>query len=644
MIRCAKKLKPILSRLFNKACRDVKKLVKKNVLIHEQEIAAKCKSDPKLLFSYINKQRSCSNEIKSIRKSNGELSDDTSTIANVLNEAFQMVFTRDDENQNFPTFEMRCHAKCSINPLEAFKPRTIESYLLQLNKRKNGSMDGVHPYVLSECSISLCKPLSMIFIKSFELGKLPDIWKYANITPLYKKGDKYDPLNYRPISLTSICCKVMERILREIIMDHIICNNLLTNHQHGFVNNKSCLTNLIETLDIVTETLSRGFNSILVYLDFAKAFDSVQHQLLMHKLAAYGINGKLFNWIKEFLSNRRQRVNIKGVNSEWAAVTSGVPQGAVLSTLLFIIYINDMPDVMDHHLCKLFADDSKLICTIKNSNDLTTLQYDLDKLVDWANKWKLNFNIGKCKFMKLISPRDGIMKDFKLYMTKDGVEHEIGETKVERDLGVHIQNDLKWSTQIKLSCLKANNMIATLRRTFTYWNKQIFLKLYCTFVRPHLEYCVQAWNPSLKKDIAKLEKIQRRATKLIPEIRKKSYEERLRYLGLTTLEKRRERGDVIQYFKFHSGINKISWYNGNRLMVSGRGDGPAAGVRGNHHRIARQLTTVEARRNFITNRVVKNWNKLPSNVINSISVNGFKKRFDEINSEAQCSQFRNLLL
>ena len=150
-----------------------------------------------------------------------------------------------------------------------------------------------------------------------------------------------------------------------------------------------------------------------------------------------------------------------------------------------------------------------------------------------------------------------------------------------------------------------------------------------------MEYCVQAWNPSLKKEIIELEKVQRKATKLIPTIRKWSYEKRLNYLGLTTLECRRARGDIIQYFKANAGFNKINWFNSNRLMLLGRDDGPASGVRGNCHRIARQLTTVEARRNFISNRIVSQWNRIPSTIINSNTVNSFKKKYDDFNKEDQ---------
>jgi hypothetical protein len=303
-------------------------------------------------------------------------------------------------------------------------------------------------------------------------------------------------------------------------------------------------------------------------------------------------------------------------------------KGSVIGALLFVIYINDLPEITSH-LCKLFADDSKLIATIRNTNDLMILQNDLDKLVDWSNTWKMKFNSKKCKIVKFESSRDYIMNGFDLTMTdSSGNNHKLEESKSERDLGVYVQSNLKWTEQVKHSCNKAYNMINTLKRTFKYWDKAIFLKLYCTYIRPHLEYCIQAWNPSFKKDIAELEKVQRRATKMVPCISNMPYDKRLAYLNLQTLDKRRQRGDLIQYFKIYKGFNKLNWYNMNRLMISNRQDGPSSGVRGNNHRLARQLTKLECRKNFISNRVVTNWNKLPESIIDSSTIVQFKKRYD----------------
>ena len=218
--------------------------------------------------------------------------------------------------------------------------------LKKLNKFKSVGTDGISTFVLKECQIAFSTILSTIFIKSYESSELPEDWKRANVCPIFKKGSKTNPANYRPISLTSVTCKIMERLIRDIMMKHLLDNNLISEHQHGFVKFKSCITNLLEALDIITETLNRGFMAALIFLDFSKAFDKVCHAALIYKLKAYGFDEKIINWIEQFLKNRKQRVNIGGIFSDWANVNSSVPQGSVLATLLFIIFINDMPEMV----------------------------------------------------------------------------------------------------------------------------------------------------------------------------------------------------------------------------------------------------------------------------------------------------------
>ncbi len=192
----------------------------------------------------------------------------------------------------------------------------------------------------------------------------------------------------------------MESIVRDSIMKHLIDNKLISTEQHGFVKNKSCVTNLLETLDLITQALEDGFPIDIIFLDFAKAFDSVPHERLCSKLSAYGINGELLNWCKGFLSNRTQRVVLGKYVSDWKAVLSGVPQGSVLGPLLFVIFINDLV-FNKTNKCKLYADDTKVISIIKSQDDISNLQDDLDKMVEWSDKWLVKFNNDKCKVMHI---------------------------------------------------------------------------------------------------------------------------------------------------------------------------------------------------------------------------------------------------
>ena len=211
----------------------------------------------------------------------------------------------------------------------------------------------------------------MLAQQSLTSGSLPNLWKRAHVTPIHKKGCKFQPSNYRPISLTSQVVKLIESIIREQLWDFLTKSNALNPCQHGLVKCKSCFTNLLESHNAWTGALDSGFGIDVIYLDYSKAFDSVPHLRLISKLQAYGIRGNLPKWIKNFLIGRQQKVILNGSSSQWTEVTSGVPQGLVLGPLLFILYVNDITDGVQSTL-EMFADDSKLYRIIQNPCDTDT--------------------------------------------------------------------------------------------------------------------------------------------------------------------------------------------------------------------------------------------------------------------------------
>jgi hypothetical protein len=618
---------------YNKQCRLVKKLVKRARREYEMKIASESKSNPKLVYSYINNQLKNKSGIKSLVGKDGIELRGIEEITECLNNEFLEAFTKDDgqtePNTSLMHKSIKIVSKMSIDPETAFNQDAVKIRLESLDLYKAPGVDGISPFVLNKCSDVLSYPLSLMYIKSFKTGMVPSAWKSANVSPIFKKGVKSCPSNYRPVSLTSILCRVKERILRDEMVRYLITNKLISQDQHGFVPAKSCITNLIETMDIVTEALNRGFFVILILLDFSRAFDTVCHRFLIAKLEAYGFDAAIVNWIRNFLSNRKQRVVMGTAYSEWVEVASGVPQGSVLGPLLFVIFINDMPQ-LTNHFCKLYADDSKLIGVVKNSKDIELLQADLDVLVEWANQWGMRFNIDKCKVMEIQSNKfNKINIDYTLSMISDGSRVNLTKTEREKDLGVTLNRKLKFCDHIDQAILKGNKVLGMLRKAFKYWNKWMFRKLYGSFIRPHLEYGAAVWNPHQKKDVKKLEKVQRRATKLVPEVRSLPYEDRLGALNIQSLEDRRKRGDLIQYFKFYKGFNKIKWFHSNIPMASLSTDGPARSIRGTSHRVTKQLSKIDARDSFLSNRIVNDWNSLPNEIVNSKSVNQFKNRLDE---------------
>ena len=223
---------------------------------------------------------------------------------------------------------------------------------------------------------SLAVPLAHLYRRSLDTGLLPQDWTVARVVPIYKKGDRQSPSNYRPISLTAVPCKILESLIRDQMLSHLTEQRLLSEHQHGFRPKRSCSTQLLEVLDAWTRELECGNPVDVVYLDFQKAFDSVPHLRLLSKLRSYGITGKLLDWIASFLTGRKQQVVLEGHRSDWSDVASGVPQGSVLGPLLFLVYVNDLPDIIQCGI-KLFADDTKMYTSVSSTDDAALLQSDL---------------------------------------------------------------------------------------------------------------------------------------------------------------------------------------------------------------------------------------------------------------------------
>ena len=294
---------------------------------------------------------------------------------------------------------------------------------------------------------------------------------------------------------------------------------------------------MVYCLDLWTQILDEQGGCLdAIYLDFSKAFDSVPHQRLLNKLRTYGINGNILSWCESFLTGRRQRVVINSVASDWSDVLSGVPQGSVLGPLLFLLFINDMPDVV-HNVIALFADDAKLFSSIRSDSDMLRLRHDIYNLTEWSDKWQLQFNIGKCKSLHLghNNKRDD-------YFMRVGILEKV---EVEKDLGVHVDEKLSFKQHIEYEISKANQILGLIRRSFDYLDARSLVSLYTSRVRPLLEYCNVVAYPRFSYQCEMLESVQRRATKMIPQLKSLDYAERLKLLKLPSLYYRRARGDIF---------------------------------------------------------------------------------------------------
>ena len=591
--------------------RKSKKLIKQSKRSLESRIAINSKTNPKEFYGYIRKKKTIAPTIGPLKNEKGESTRDETKMAKLLNNFFASVFTVENIDSIPPISPLQIDSENTLCNI-VFHEGDVLHVINKTKTNKTPGPDKIAPKILKEVNNGIVKPLTDCFNKSINMGKVPQEWKLANVTPIFKKGSKSSPGNYRPISLTSIVCKLMETIIRDKIVKHLEENNLLNDSQHGFRSKRSCLTNLLDFFYDIFKMYDEEKAVDVVYLDFQKAFDKVPHKRLLAKIKAHGIDGKVLSWLENWLSERKQRVVINGKTSEWLNVTSGVPQGSVLGPVLFLIYINDI----DNDLCckiSKFADDTKIGNKATSHLQRQQIQNDLDKLVEWSERWQMNFNIDKCKVLHLGN------KNTKAQYTMNGTP--INAVDKEKDLGVVITSDLKPGVQCAEAIKKANQIVGFIGRSFEFKSEKIILTLYNALVRPHLEYCVQFWSPYYRKDIDKLERIQRRVTKMIPRLRNKPYEERLKELNLFNLTKRRLRGDLIQVFKMFKGHDNLDI---NKYFTLDQSNF----TRNNGYKLIGQPFVSFESKHFFFNRVVNVWNQLPREIVNCSTILTFKNRLD----------------
>ena len=346
-------------------------------------------------WKYIRAKRKDNHNISTL-VTNGLPISDSKEKANVLNKHFESVFTKENLS-NVPVMNQSNNLLPGM-PDTTFSVTGIQHQLSILDTNKASGPDNISPFILKHCSNEISPILQVIFMQSMDTGVLPSDWLKANVCPVFKKGNRTHASNYRPISLTSICCKTMEHIIYQSIIQHLNSFNVFIENQHGFRSQHSCVTQLISLLEDLSYSMDHHQQTDVILLDFAKAFDSVPHQRLLVKLRHYGITNNICHWISTWLTQRSQQVVLDGASSESVSVQYGVPQGTVLGSLMFLIYINDITESISSPL-QLFADDCILYRTITTEEDAIQLQNDLGQLSAWAIKWQLRFNVTKCTIM-----------------------------------------------------------------------------------------------------------------------------------------------------------------------------------------------------------------------------------------------------
>ena len=523
------------------------------------------KSNSKYFYTYAKSKSEVRVRVGPL-KVDGELFGEDLQMANILNDQYKMMFS----SPRYQPPEVESDAAVEPNSVKfstlVFTAEDIADSISMMATNSAAGPDGVPAILLKECKDSLKLPLHMLWTKSFEDAEIPNLMKMGQVAPVHKGGARNEAKNYRPISLTSHIIKIFERIVVKRMTDFLESQNLLNNRQHGFRRSRSCLSQLLNHFQHLLDLMESGDAVDVIYLDFAKAFDRVDHGILLKKLKILGFDDPLLKWLQLFLTGRKQKVVIEGSESELTNVISGVPQGTVLGPLLFILHIGDIDKVLQHSIASSFADDTRVIKSITTEEDIQDLQDDLCRVYSWSeeNNMKLNgekfqhIRYGKASFPSADyrSPTNEIIK----------VYSEL------RDLGVTMQDTAKFNSHIQSISEKGSRMAGWILRVFSTRDEKPMMVLYKALVLSCMEYCSALWAPRSLGMIRELESVQRAFTKRIRGLADLNYHQRLESLNLYSLERRRDRYIVLYVWRIINGFapNLESQYSKINTQIRNR--------------------------------------------------------------------------
>lgn len=458
----------------------------------------KIKTNPKYFWSYIKskKQNSC-NYPQQMTYNNVTIND-RAEICSAFNNFFEKNFNK-PAGHSSSTQNTYFHTD-TIHDIEVTSEHILK-LIKNLDTSKGAGCDNIPPIFFVKCAEPLSLPISIIFNRCFREGFFPNIWKKAHIVPIHKKGPKSTIENYRPISILNVLSKLCEKVVHAYIYPMLSAS--IPSEQHGFIKGRSTATNLGVFIDYVLDNIDGGLQVDVIYTDFEKAFDRVDHIILLRKLNELGVHGNLLRWMDSYLRNRSQAVVVGSSCSDFIEVSSGVPQGSILGPLLYATYLYDVGRCLKHARFLMYADDTKVFMTIQGVDDCVNLQTDLDRLNHYYAENRIDINVRKCSSVSFTRKTEPLTYNYTL---NNG---NITKLNTVKDLGVMMDSKLTFSEHIDMISTKAyRNLGFVLRISKPFSDVGCLRVLYFSFVRSILEYCSVIWNPQYITYIQSLEKLQ----------------------------------------------------------------------------------------------------------------------------------------
>lgn len=623
-----------------KRCRNqVNRLIKEVKANYYKSKLENCKNSKeswKTINELLNKQSKCTTITEVIVNCNKVSGD--KNIADEFNNFFTTIGPQLAENISPNDLDP---LYCVAPESKVFEFRNIsyvdvERVINKTNASKSPGLDKISNKLLKSAGNAIIDSLVYIFNLSINNGIFPEEMKLAKVTPIYKSGEKTDCDNYRPISVISAVAKIFEKIIYIQFNDYLNNNQIISKHQSGFRTQHSTETTLLHTTNQCLVNMDKGLINGILFLDLKKAFDTVDHKILVSKLERYGVRGVTLKWFQSYLHERKQICKINSSKSNTNNITCGVPQGSNLGPLLFLVYINDLPNCLETTQASMFADDTNITCRGESPADIESkINIDLDNVHNWLTANKLTLNREKTEYM-IVGSRQRLKK----MSNNTHIQIVIGDQTIEqvhkkKVLGVIIDDQLRWQEHNDAQCKKISKNIALLRRAKNFVTQDALLTMYNSLVLPHFTYCSTVWNNGNNvSQVNKLYKLQKRAARVITgsgyEIRSSEIFDKLKWDSIETIFKKREQLMIFKALRgmtptYLSELFETSHNNTYRLRSNDR-----------------KLYLNKPKTNFLKHsfsyRGARSWNSLPQEIVDKyeyFSINSFKKCIDEHYNDLQ---------